>query len=83
MILESQNDKSNKNSIKLKQLKVYFNNILTTFSYNIKLDCNNINSLDYLDSNLNIFRDGVNNIIYDLEKINNIIYDLEKINKEK
>ena len=70
MILESQNDKSNKNSIKLKQLKVYFNNILTTFSYNIKLDCNNINSLDYLDSNLNIFRDGVNNIIYDLEKIN-------------
>ena len=53
--LESKINKPNKNIVKLKQVKEYFNNILTTFLSNIKLDCNNINSLDYLDSNLKKF----------------------------
>ena len=85
MISESQINKSNKNIVKLKQVKEYFNNILTTFLSNIKLNCNNINSLDYLDSNLKIFENEVNNIIYDLEKINkNKDKEIEnkKVNKE-
>ena len=75
MISESQINKENKNIVKLKQVKEYFNNILTTFLSNIKLDCNNINSLDYLDSNLKIFGNEVNDIIRDLVNINKEIIE--------
>ena len=90
MISESQINKENKNIVKLKQVKEYFNNILTTFLSNIKLNCNNINSLDYLDSNLKIFGNEVNDIIRDLVNINKEIIEsipshtkqVHKVNEE-